>query len=70
MIIITQEMKEKEPSETAGLSKNGARAFSDRLEPLRDPIGQKKCSYRIVLEQIVRPGVNTPDLTLLWSIKC
>jgi hypothetical protein len=63
-------MKEKEPGETAGLSKNRARAFSDRLESLRDPVGLKKCSSHTLLEQIVRPGVNTPDLTLPWSIKC
>jgi hypothetical protein len=41
------------------------RAFSDRLESLRDPVGLKKCSSLTMLEQIVRPGVNTPDLTLL-----
>jgi len=63
-------MKKKEPGETAGLSKDRERAFSDRLESLRDPVGLKKCSSLNVLEQIVRPGVNTPDLTLLWSIKC
>jgi len=58
-------MKKKEPGETAGLSKDRERAFSDRLESLRDPVGLKKCSSLNVLEQIVRPGVNTPDLTLL-----
>jgi hypothetical protein len=41
-----------------------ARAFSDRLESLRDPAGLKKCSSLTALEQIVRPGVTTPDLTL------
>jgi hypothetical protein len=40
-------------------------AFSYRLDALCDPVSLKKCSFLTVLEQIVRLGVNTPDLTLL-----